>query len=82
MTTNTRDPRPPAPPRLPSWIIWGSAAAFVALWYLQWRTLALASFFIPFLGWRLYRRSKTYRAKEQAFREWEAAQRDPDDAAP
>ena len=75
MTDNSA---PPAPPRLPAWIIWGSATAFVICWYLQLRGLALASFFIPFLGWRLFRLSKTYRAKEQALRDWEAAQRDPD----
>lgn len=75
MTDNSR---PPAPPRLPTWIIWGSAAAFVIFWYLQLRGLALACFFIPFLGWRLFRHSKSYKAKEQALRDWETAQHDSD----
>lgn len=56
--------------KLPPWVMWGSAAAFIGLWFLKQRELALICAFVPFLGWRLLPHSKTYLAQEKAREQW------------
>lgn len=65
--------KPKPAPRLPAWIIWGSAVSFIGLWFLGFHLPAIACFFVPFLGWRLVSSSKAYRTKVNAAGNWNAA---------